>query len=326
MKIDNNDPIQELKPFRWGIDNLTEDDGLNPNYSDDLHNCSNDLSEEGSIVEEIEHAEFAKRKKQERLNNYSNYKYQTKNNYYNIKKYNTPIVYYFIFIILVSFVVPILSLIGTTMREESKSLYFEEETYKDYDRSSNINEVTVPLNGESEYYIDIDYVKAKDGTIVVCVNNENNRIFNYVDVETIFYDENYNIITSQKNYIDTLFVNKSHLFSIYDVPENYATIEFIVTQEYDYEKININIEDIQSTFCINDQDMDVIIGNNTEELIDRLEFVVIYYKEGHIIGISTHNVYNIYPFNSCTEKIYHYYSYDEYDQIKVHINDIYNSN
>lgn len=76
----NNDPIKEYKAYRWGVSNLTKDDGLSSNYEDDLHACSNDLSEEGSIREEREHAKFAEIKRQERADKYNNINNNNKSN------------------------------------------------------------------------------------------------------------------------------------------------------------------------------------------------------------------------------------------------------
>ena len=53
----NDDPIKENNPFRIGLDNLTGDDEINSGIEyNDLHNCSNDLSDRGSRIEEIAHA------------------------------------------------------------------------------------------------------------------------------------------------------------------------------------------------------------------------------------------------------------------------------
>lgn len=316
MKINNDDPIQELGSFRLGLDNLTEDNEIDSNYSNDLHNCSNDLSNEGSIREEIEHAKFARMKKEELLNrNSSNKAYSQNYDAIKTKKsINTKVILIIVFIVI--------GIIGEIIEEFEKSTSFV-DTEPDYSVLETTKENKEALFEDSKNNILISATTLLDGRIILDVQNNNIDVFNNVKIQTIFYDRNNKPIQISENNIDTLFENGRHICDIIDAPDAYEGFEFLITQPYIVDGININKEDISMNWYENSSnDFEIAITNNSENEIDSMEVVAIYYKNGIITDINTNNIYNIKSGKTVNDNM-HNLNYDEYDSVELIINDMY---
>ena len=94
--LDNNDPIQEKKVFRVGLDDLTGNNDVNANEYSDLHNCSNDLSDRGSRLEELAHARYAENKRKTAYSTYNTVNHTTRT----INKSSKWIVYIILFLFI----------------------------------------------------------------------------------------------------------------------------------------------------------------------------------------------------------------------------------
>lgn len=320
MKINNDDPIQEVGSFRLGLDNLTENNEINSDYSDDLHNCSNDLSNEGSIREEIEHAKFARMKKEELLNKNSSYKSYSQN-YDAIKtkkSINPTVILSIVLIVIWVMAEPFLTVIDEFSKINS---FFNSEP--EYSDTEIFKENTETLFKDYKNNILINATTIEDNSIILDVQNNNIYTFNNIKIQTIFYDINNKPIQILENDIDTLFGNGRHVCNINDVPENYAKFEFLITQPYIPDRININKEDITMNWYKNaENDFEIEISNNSEYEIDSIELVAIYYTNGNIVNININNIYDIKEGKTITDHMYNL-NYGEYDVVELIINDVY---
>lgn len=317
----NNGPIQDVSHFRLGLDNLTENIEINSEYSDDLHNCSNDLSNEGSIREEIEHAKFAKMKKEELLDrNSSNKTYSQNYDAIKNKKSLSPIT----IIIVICFLIassgaPLIEVIESIFEEKNSMMYIGQ----DYIEMENIKERKQTLFTDSKNNILINATTLSDDSIVLDIQNNNIYMFNNIKIQTIFYDINNKPIHISENNIDTLFEKGRHVCNINDVPANYERFDFLITQPYILDTVNINKEDITMSWYKNSQkDFEIQITNNSAYQLDSIEVVAIYYKEGNIVNINTNNIYDIKSGKTVNDSMYNF-NYNEYDLAELIINDMY---
>lgn len=318
MKINNDDPIQEVGSFRLGLDNLAENKEINSEYVDDLHNCSNDLSNEGSIKEEIEHAKFARMKKEELLN--STYKTYSRNyDAIKNKKSLNPIAILIIIFIVLGTIGDVLFSLIEVLEENNSFVHAEPE----YSNTDIFKESTETLFEDSKNNILINATTLSDGSIILDIQNNNINLFNNIKLQTIFYDINNKPIQISENNIDTLFENGRYICNINDVPENYARFEFLITQPYIVDRININKEDIAMNWYVNDEnDFEIEITNGSQYVIDSIEIVAIYYKNGSIVNINSNNIYDIKSGKTVTDSMYNF-NYNEYDSVELIINDLY---
>ena len=320
MKI-NDDPIQDVSSFRLGLDNLVENKEINSEYQNNLHNCSNDLSLKGSIKEEREHAEFARMKKEELLNKKIEYQRFSRNDgAIKNKKSVSPIT----IIIVICFLIassgaPLIEVIESIFEEKNSMVYIGQ----DYIEMENVKERKDTLFKDSKNNILINATTLSDDSIVLDIQNNNIYMFNNIKIQTIFYDINNKPIHISENNMDTFFENGRHVCNINDVPVNYERFDFLITQPYIIDMVNINKEDIVMNWYENSQkDFEIQITNNSAYQLDSIEVVAIYYKEGNIVNINTNNMYGIKSGESATDKIYNW-NYEEYDMVELIINDAY---
>lgn len=222
MKDNNYDPIQENKKFRFGIDNLTENETIN-NFSEysDLHDCSDDLSDKGSKKEEYEHAKFAEQQRRNSYKSYNNYNYDKKQVVLlnkNKKIITYILVFFFIILpILQALLGMIIGIVGIVSDEIIDSIngtgdYYNYET--EYSNGSVVAEF------ETQRDSIVVYGKMLSNKELI-IETQNTSSYTMLDLrlQIIFYDgENKPIQISDLN-INTLFANSKNIQKLYDAPK-----------------------------------------------------------------------------------------------------------
>lgn len=224
--IDNNDPIQEKKVFRVGLDDLTENNDVNTFEYNDLHNCSNDLSDRGSRLEEIAHARYAESK---RRNSYSSY---------NSNKTTTTASKWITFIILFLFIgIPIIeAIIGViiaVITETVDNLDNYSDNSTDYSYSDIYESEMYPGGvscGSKITLVDstMDYTNN-----VLSVEVENIDDYENLDnykIEVVFYNINDRPIEVIDLQINKLKASEVVTKEVYNVPTDMARYDFIITE------------------------------------------------------------------------------------------------
>lgn len=327
MEENNNDPIQEKKVFRFGMNHLTGDNSENEYVDKDLHNCSNDLSDAGSRIEEFAHRKFAESQRNKSYSTYSSRINTTSTSKGNKLARNIILFIFFgipilqaIFGVVIAVITGIFSGM-TDVFEDLEILEEDSSYYSDYDTESEI--IVSDFETEKDNII-ISAERLANNKMIVKTENQNANMISNVRVQIIFYDaENKPVAISEKN-IDVLFPNIVNIQEIYDAPESFSRYDFLVTKPYDTQRPVVNYEDItvelvsESTSNINLQ-----VTNNTNKEIDSVEIGVIYYSGENVVDYDTRSVYDLKSGASEEENIYKYSTNGEYDRIEYFVNDVY---
>lgn len=240
----NNDPIQDYNPgalkMKELYENLTGDEdysGRDEDYSEtytpNLHNCSNDLSEEGSIREEREHAKYASKLKQEVINRNNGQGYYGKSNYNNVnyknagyKKSNSheKSITMLLWVILIAMFVATPYIIEYI--NESNDENYDYDYYDDYNYESGYTSITsIVAYG--------DYYDSRKNTLDVGIYNGNDVDIYGVKVMVTFYDSIYNIVDTQD--VDSIYIPAGEtVLTQVDCPENFLDYDCTV---YSYETL-----------------------------------------------------------------------------------------
>lgn len=338
MRDNSNNPIEEKKVFRFGIDNLAESNEINSDveYVDkDLHNCSNDLSDRGSKIEEFAHRQFAEK---QRSRTYSTYNNRANNNLKGNKVATYIILFLFFGIPILQAIFGLVIAIITGIFGELSEVFedfqiIEESSYNTvYDYK---NEIVIPDSNYKNKIILSDFETEKDNIVVSLENLNNNKIIlktenknantiSNVRVQIIFYDIENKPVAIEEVSMDALFANVVNMQEIYEVPENFSRYDFLITKSYNTQRPIVNYEDIkvelvsETTSSINFQ-----VTNNTKKKIDSVEIGIAYYNGEDIIDYQTKNIYDLKSGAMEDEKVYKYLTDDEYDRVEYFVNDVY---
>lgn len=332
----NDDPIQDMSPFRMGLDNLTENQEINNDYSSDLHNCSNDLSNKGSIREEIAHAEFARKRREEMLENTD--RYAEKQAQMRRKTKTTfPTVFIIFIFIFFSIVVNMLATIIPLIGEMGESLlnsdytYYDSGSYDDYEVDteeeyiSYEDEMTMKeqIFEDARNNIHIETTLTEDRYLILDMTNENSNMLKNVMIQVIFYDVEDKPVKICEDYKTTLFANGRTVCRLTSVPDNYERFDILITQPYSYnEDKEISLADFELFVTQNNSgDFDVELKNNSEYKVSTATVAAIYYKEDRVVNIQDTVVLDIRSGGTEFDKINNYQDENSYDRVEFIIND-----
>lgn len=326
MRDNNNDPIQENKKFRFGLDDLIKDDSINgmDDYSD-LHDCSNDLSDRGSIKEEYEHARFAENK---RKNSY-NYSYnQGKKQIVLIDKKRKFVIYLLVFFF---FILPILqSVLGLVITIADGMI---SENMKDYEGSYIDSNIEISNDYSNENLVS-DLETQRENIVVsskmlpnkeLLIETQNTSNYTMLDIrlQIIFYDGADKPIYISDMNISTLFANQKNIQTLYDVPENFERYDFLITQPFKTNRAIINYNDVDVNMIGEaNSNLTFEVTNNTNETLNDVEVAILGYKGDELVAFETRSVWEIKPGKSKEGNIYLYNK--DCDRIEYFVNDIYN--
>lgn len=247
--FDNDDnPIKESTPFRIGLDNLTESDDINytddeaydafSDPSSDFHECSNDLSDEGSRKEELAHARYAEYKRQ----TYNSSSSTTKKILVNGQKK------WIIYVILFFFVgIPVIETLAATvigivglfaeLNDDTPTVQTVYEPYEENEENSSAyNQITQELDSQYNFdelkeniYVFPTY--SVDGRMNFEVKNENDEAVYDAKIQIIFFDELDKPINITQLDEYTLLPKSTSTHEIYNVPKH-KKYEVLITDKY----------------------------------------------------------------------------------------------
>ena len=241
----NDDPIKENNPFRIGLDNLTGNDEINSGIEyNDLHNCSNDLSDRGSRIEEIAHAKFAEA---QRRNTYKNTYSASSERVKKVVITKNPkniitgiIVAYIAFNLVGTVIASIIGGIGSFVSNTSQESYIPsyEYSYNDtvvdgdynYEGESVIPNFTVETDIMKEN-VHIEAGKSDNGNLMIRLENQAPDTMYSTRVQLIFFDaENKPISVTDLN-VYTLYSNETETIEVHNIPE-YTSYNFLISDRY----------------------------------------------------------------------------------------------
>lgn len=312
----NDDPIQENSPLRLGVNRLIEDDEYRT-YSDDLHDCSTDLSENGSIKEEKAHADFARMRREARYNT-TTFK-STINEFSNKgrKANNAAAIIVFIIFIVISAISSIMEMASDMIYNSSSNIDYD---YGEYEREVE-NRKNIFEDSKNNILINSTILADR---IILDIENSNIDTFNNVKIQTVFYDEQNLPVYICEEYINTLFALGRYVCEITDVPTEYEGFNFLITQTYVTDSENINYTDLELMAGRNeDDDFEITITNYSARTIGSVEVMAVYYKDGNIVEIASGNIYDLKQSYTKHDTIYNFMEPEAYDDVKFHINDVY---
>jgi hypothetical protein len=230
------------------------------------------------------------------------------------------------------------------MMKYSESNYgvndYEESTDGEQTNKSDKSEVIKPERtgafSEPEEAESISYqsVLTPEGVLVLVKNNGEQA--QKVDIQVIYYDENDNIVGTNQDYI--IQVN----------PGQEQTKEIYLPYDSDYEDVSFSRYEVSVTGSVDEfylgyyknaadaleitsnQSGNKVITqftNNTEEEFSSVEFGIIYYKDGKVVGYNEDIEMNVKPGKTVTEEQYPPYDEDyndiPYDDYKIYLNSAY---
>lgn len=357
----NDDPIQDLTPFRIGLDNIAENDEINAKYSeykDDLHDCSDDLSNEGSIREEIAHAQFARKKREEMLENTD--RYALKNANTNKKATNsiskTIIIFIIVFLwMVINVMIEISSMFGDISKDiiNNNDLNNDLGTYEDYNNYdetdydfvtyedyNNYDEADTEIIEDDITYedqiknADQDFQNAKNNIfiettitpeydMILEIFNNNDKMLSNVKIQLIFYDGEDKPIKICDGFSNALFANGRNIVKIMDMPDMYERFDILISQSYVSDTIDIDISQLELYATQNEEgDFNIELTNNSEYKLDVVSTALIYYKNNKIIDVEEDSIYDIKSGRTEREEIYNFHYNNDYDRIELIINDV----
>lgn len=334
----NNDPIQENNPLRLGIDNLLEDDSYNLLDDDfeeynDLHDCSDDLSDRGSAREAIEHEKFANQKRAKlqfvqtlsnanpnAFKNFEKYKNYTKKDFENMQKAKSVkyIVIFFVIIVCLSqFGIVIQEMFkvfndATSHLPENDYSYYEEQTARKQQafETAKQNILIAPRFLEN-------------GKMLLEIKNNNDTSYTNVNIQAIFHGENDEVAKIVDVYADNLFANGTNFYEVYSFPINYTNVEFLISKDYwDDDEIEINKDDVTAYMVDNVNAFRLTVENNTYEDIDTVEVLVLYYRDNELVDFTKSTVYDLDSREKEEKNIYKSRYTESYDSVRYFVNSI----
>ena len=228
----NNDPIKEYNPMQLRIDHLAEKFEMYTEKEDavtDLHDCSNDLSEKGSIKEEYEHAKYAENIRKNKKNSIQQGNYTNKISGSNV-----------ISIIGIIIIISIIFNVMRTVMQAIEYIFDEEIMYEDF-----LIEEEKELEDESEkekfknYVENIGVIVEKIDSETYCINVFNNNFEDYENLNFVFsfYNKNGECIRKEQKNIKMLRIDLSR-FEIKEMLEEYDS--------FDLEIFNANGDSIKT--------------------------------------------------------------------------------
>ena len=313
----NNDPIKEYNSLSLKLDRLQEKMEMYVGGDEpvtDLHDCSNDLSDRGSRIEEYEHARFAEKKREELEKRYNSYG----NSYsksYKAKKTNTSstnlngsaAIVVFIIICLIKFFGVIATVISegiqilfedNSLMEDSYYTYDNYDNYDDYDDYNtkyNIDDSDIKYFESYKENISIKNLTTQENETYIRIDNSNNKSVEDLKIESIFYDENGNVLAKTDTYVNILIDKNTHIIKVLDAPSKYARCVHDIVNEYGkYSDISGDKTVLNLSYSTEEtRPTSIILTNYNSEELNYVEVTTAYIKGNEILKLEEYNFFNL---------------------------------
>ena len=125
----------------------------------------------------------------------------------------------------------------------------------------------------------------------IVINNQNGETTSGILIQVIFYNSENKPIKIAENSINILESNIDYYITFTNTPEEYERYEFLISKEY--EDLSIKSFKNSITYDVKEKNEDEIIisgKNSSSEIIDEIEFLLIYFDENDNI-LAVDNIY-----------------------------------
>lgn len=192
------------------------------------------------------------------------------------------------------------------------------------DDNQTNNDVTQITNEENS---NVKGVVAKDGKLILFTKNDK-KVAVDMEFEVEFYDENGVIVGSDTEQLTAVGAGREVAVQMSDLPKNFKNYKVYVDEEKS-EQIEF-FDKIEVTHNNNGDNIVVQVKNNSQEEIENIMVLVVYYNQGEIVGSDYDMVFDVKKGRSGNFTLYAPYDseYNEikFDDYKVIVTEAFNSN
>lgn len=242
----------------------------------------------------------------------------------NIVKFLVPIV------VAIIIIIAIIAIVLTQKNQNSNTNKFNgnnTSTGTNNNQNNNQNNQKYYTPDELEKNIITSGAVTKKGKLVVFVINKNNVCVD-MEIEVEFYDKNNTIVGSGKNSVNAVGKDSEIAVDIWDTPTSWDNYKIYVDLEQSRYESYLN--KINITHSNNGKEIVAQITNNSNEIIERIEAVVVYYQDNVVVGYDDDMEFDIKSGRSAnlnfgfpTDEKYNKIGFDTY---KVFVNEAYSYN
>ena len=203
--------------------------------------------------------------------------------------------------------------------------YEENLSYEDFENL--IKQKEDDFRKQKENLIVTEKILDVNKNLIACIENRNDVPLIDMEMYAVFFDGENNIIEVTSDYLDAIAANSKYYFNVNYTPENYEKCEIFITKRYfdDEEYIKLYNDKITFTDSIDkDGQIEIKATNNANEMIDYINFSVVYYDENDkILYVDTTSILELKKNKSDITTVYggwdiekeEYINYDHYEVI-----------
>ena len=203
--------------------------------------------------------------------------------------------------------------------------YEENLSYEEYENL--IKQKEDDFHRQKENLVVTEKILDVNKNLIACIENKNDVSLIDMEIYAVFLDGENNIIEVTSDYLDAIDDNSKYYFKVAYTPENYEKCEIFITKRYfdDEEYIKLYNDKITFTDSIDkDGQIEIKATNNANEMIDYINFSVVYYDENDkILYVDTTSILELKKNKSDVTTVYggwdiekeEYINYDHYEVI-----------
>lgn len=203
--------------------------------------------------------------------------------------------------------------------------YEENLSYEEYENL--IKQKEDDFHRQKENLVVTEKILDVNKNLIACIENKNDVSLIDMEIYAVFLDGENNIIEVTSDYLDAIDANSKYYFKVAYTPENYEKCEIFITKRYfdDEEYIKLYNDKITFTDSIDkDGQIEIKATNNANEMIDYINFSVVYYDENDkILYVDTTSILELKKNKSDVTTVYggwdiekeEYINYDHYEVI-----------
>ncbi len=203
-------------------------------------------------------------------------------------------------------------------------LYYDKYSNSNYDYESEVTK----FNENDRKNINItDEIFNINRKLILGVQSQNTETISDVEVYVVFFDGEEKIVGIEKNGIEYLIPNNKYYILFEKTPENFESYKIFINKDI-FLPFNDNLlnDFIEYKQIEEDGESKIEVKNNSSNIIDNINFTVLYYNEKNIIiDIAEYNCFDLK--SNKTDKIKMFEIFDEesekpleYDRCEIILN------
>lgn len=182
---------------------------------------------------------------------------------------------------------------------------------------------SVASTADIESKIQITTVKSQNNKVCAFITNESDSIVGEIKIQAIFKDSSGTMIDTDTNSV-RLVMPKSTIVLCLDAPKDYESFDIDKTVNVgEYSYYTSYYDKCSITGNNGEKCVMVQITNNSDNEIDTLQYIVLFYKDGNIVDTSTEYVSKIASGKTEVDKVNTYSL--EYDNFEIYLQCAYSS-